>query len=117
LATQRRGACPSEQLDNLAATAAPAASNDVGEGYAVGSHWVDVTADLSYVCVDSTENTAVWALMAAVAITPSVQVWAGITNDTPDRVLDCNVTTLDEVADVLGTLIKDLVATGILAAA
>jgi hypothetical protein len=117
LATQRFGARTSEQLDNLEATAAPAASNDVGEGYAVGSIWIDVTADLSYVCVDSTENTAVWALMAAVAITPSVEDWSAITNDTEDRVLDCNVTTLDELADIVGTLIGDLVATGILAAA
>jgi len=117
MATIRFGAIASGKLHNFEATTAPANTNDVGEGYGVGSLWIDVTADLAYVCVDSTEDTAVWDLMAAVALTPSVEVWTGITNSTEDRTLDCNVTTLDEVADILGTLIADLVATGILAAA
>ena len=117
MATIRFGAIASGKLHNFEATAAPANTNDVGEGYGVGSLWVDVTADLAYVCVDSTEDTAVWSLMAAVALTPSAEDWGHITNSTEDRTLDCNVTTLDEVADILGTLIADLVATGILAAA
>lgn len=37
-----------------------------------------------------------------------------ITNKTSDKVLDCNSTTLDEVADVLGTLIDDLKTYGII---
>jgi hypothetical protein len=37
-----------------------------------------------------------------------------ITNVTTDRALDANATTLDEVADVLGTLIADLKLTGII---
>jgi len=117
MATTRFGARTTGQLDNVGATTAPDASNDVGEGYGVGSIWIDVTGDLAYVCVDSTENTAVWDLMAAGAITPSAEVWAGITNDTEDRVMNADATTIDEVADILGTLIADLVATGILAAA
>jgi hypothetical protein len=45
--------------------------------------------------------------------TPVVQPSAyTITNDTVDRSLDCNSTSLDEVADVLGTLIKDLQSVG-----
>jgi hypothetical protein len=36
------------------------------------------------------------------------------TNVTEDREYDANATTLDEVADVLGTLISDLVAAGVL---
>jgi hypothetical protein len=116
MATIRFGAITSGKLHNFEATAAPTAANDVGEGYAVGSLWVDVTADLAYVCVDSTENTAVWAIMAVPAITPSVEDWGDVTNSTEDRTLDCNATTLDEVADILATLISDLVATGILVA-
>jgi len=116
MATIRFGAIASGKLHNFEATAAPANTNDVGEGYGVGSLWVDATADLGYICVDSTEDAAVWALMSAVALTPSTEDWGDVTNKTADRVLDCNVTTLDEVADVLATLIADLVVTGILVA-
>ena len=42
------------------ATAAPASTDDGTEGYSVGSLWVDVTADKSYICVDSTTSAAVW---------------------------------------------------------
>ena len=116
MATIRFGAIASGKLHNFEATAAPANTNDVGEGYGVGSLWVDVTADLAYVCVDSTEDTAVWDLMAAVALTPSAEDWSDVTNKTEDRTMDCNATTIDEVADVLATLVADLVTTGILVA-
>lgn len=39
-----------------------------------------------------------------------------ITNLTTDRVYDANATTLDEIADVLGTLIEDLKNSGLIAA-
>ena len=45
---------------NLAATVAPGATDDSAAGYAVGSRWVDVTADKEYVCVDATADAAVW---------------------------------------------------------
>jgi hypothetical protein len=45
---------------NLAATGAPAAANDSGAGYAVGSRWIDTTNDKEYVCVDATAAAAVW---------------------------------------------------------
>jgi hypothetical protein len=41
--------------------------------------------------------------------------WA-VTNVTPDKVYDANATTTDELADVLGTLITDLIAKGIISA-
>ena len=116
MATIRFGAIASGKLHNFEATAAPANTDDVGAGYGVGSLWVDATADLAYVCVDSTEDTAVWSLMAAVALTPSAEDWGHITNKIADRAMDCNATTIDEVADVLATLVADLVVTGILVA-
>jgi len=45
---------------NLAATVAPSATDDSAAGYAVGSMWIDTTANSSYVCVDSTATTAIW---------------------------------------------------------
>ena len=50
--------------------------------------------------------------------TPVVQNtgWGSITNVTTDRVYDANATTIDELADVLGTLISTLRTYGILGA-
>jgi hypothetical protein len=116
MTTIRFGARLSTQIDNLEATVAPVATNDTTEGYVVGSRWIDVTAKLSYVCVDATEDAAVWNLMAAVAITPSAEVWTGITNATADRALDCNATTIDELADAFATFVSDVRATGLFTA-
>ncbi|MCP4248072.1 MAG: hypothetical protein GY778_13580 [bacterium] len=45
---------------NYAASAAPGVNDDAAAGYAVGSRWIDTTADLAYVCVDATAGAAVW---------------------------------------------------------
>ena len=42
------------------ATTAPTTTDDSAAGFAVGSVWVDVTADRFYVCVDATASAAVW---------------------------------------------------------
>ena len=47
-------------LNNWTATVAPVVTNDSGSGYAVGSEWVDVTADKSYKLVDASVGAAVW---------------------------------------------------------
>lgn len=44
------------------ATSAPTVNNDTDEGYTVGSRWLDVTNDKSYVCLDNTDGAAVWHL-------------------------------------------------------
>ena len=48
------------QLNNLAASAAPTVNEDSGDGYSVGSRWIDTTADKEYVCLDATVGAAVW---------------------------------------------------------
>ena len=45
---------------NLAAGAAPTATDDSAAGYAVGSLWIDTTNDAAYICVDATAGAAVW---------------------------------------------------------
>ncbi|NQV83928.1 MAG: tail fiber protein [Rhodospirillales bacterium] len=45
---------------NLAAAVAPGVNDDVTPGYAVGSKWVDTTADKVYFCADATDGAAVW---------------------------------------------------------
>jgi len=45
---------------NLGASTAPGATDDSNASYAVGSRWIDTTADKEYVCLDATVSSAVW---------------------------------------------------------
>jgi len=47
-------------LNNWTAIIAPTVTDDSGSGYAVGSEWIDVTADKSYKLVDASVGAAVW---------------------------------------------------------
>jgi hypothetical protein len=47
-------------LNKYDATAAPAVTDDSGDGYSVGSIWIDVTGDDAYICVDASVGAAVW---------------------------------------------------------
>lgn len=51
---------------NFSATTQPTVNDDAGDGYAVGSQWLDTTNDKGYICLDSTVAAAVWK-----AITPT----------------------------------------------
>ena len=46
--------------NNLAGTTAPTVNDDSGDGYSVGSRWLDTTNDKEYVCLDATATAAVW---------------------------------------------------------
>lgn len=82
-----------------------------------------LTANLSLAADDSCllryDNTSSrWRMIgtsaAQAAITPDTG-WA-VSNVTPDKVFDANSTTMNELADVLGTLITTLITQGILSA-
>ena len=47
-------------LNNFAATTDPGTGDDSGDGYAVGSQWVNVSADRAWICTDATTTAAVW---------------------------------------------------------
>lgn len=47
-------------LHNYAATGAPGVGDDIADGYALGSNWIDVSADSHYICLDCTAGAAVW---------------------------------------------------------
>ena len=47
-------------LSNFAATADPIASNDLTEGYSIGSLWLDNTNDRAWIALDVTEDAAIW---------------------------------------------------------
>jgi hypothetical protein len=72
-----------------------------------------IKVDAGLTSVIDFEHTG--TLLGFYGTAPIVQTAAyTITNVTPDRAYDANVTTLDEIADVLGTLIADLTAYGLL---
>lgn len=47
-------------LDKLDATVDPTLTDDANAGYAVGSHWANVTTDELWACVDATAGAAKW---------------------------------------------------------
>lgn len=72
---------------NLAASVAPAATNDTDEDYRPGSLWIDTTADKSYVCVDNTANTAIWKRFdngVIQSVTGTFATYSSTTTSIPD---------------------------------
>jgi hypothetical protein len=68
LTTSTTGILPVSQggfggIHNVSATTAPVATDDTDGGYVVGSHWLDTTNDKAYICLDATDNAAVWVLV------------------------------------------------------
>lgn len=45
---------------NLAATTSPDANDDSGDGYVVGSRWVNTLSGNEYVCLDASAGAAIW---------------------------------------------------------
>lgn len=62
---------------NYNATAAPAATDDSGDGYSIGSLWHDVTNDNVYICIDATASAAIWRPLATVMGTPQATTSGG----------------------------------------
>lgn len=54
---------------NLTATTNPAAGSDNTLGYAVGSVWVNTTANTEYVCTNAATGAAVWTPILAIGTT------------------------------------------------
>lgn len=82
-------------LDKLDATSAPTVNDDSGDGYSVNSHWIDVSNDEVYICVDASVGAAVWkqvgsgsggvsALFKTGAYTASAGEIVGVGSDTAE---------------------------------
>jgi len=70
-------------LNKRDATVAPTANEDSGDGYAIGSRWVDITADKEYVCLDATPTAAVWKETTVASGAPAAHA-ASHTNGSDD---------------------------------
>ncbi len=63
---------PRFRIDNVTATA-PTAGDDTGDGYEVGSTWIDTAGGDIYVCVDASAAAAVWVDISAGAGALSIE--------------------------------------------
>jgi hypothetical protein len=89
-------------LSKFDATSAPTVNDDSSAGYAEGSLWVDVTADLAYQCVDATVGAAVWEGITAGSIDHSALSnlnWAAA-GHTIDADLDMNSNKVVEISQI-----------------
>lgn len=57
--------------------AAPTTTNDVSEGYVVGSTWFDETTSNFYICSDNTLNAAVWVQINSI----ESGIWTPVISD------------------------------------
>jgi len=46
--------------NNLSANVGPSATDDSSKGYSIGSHWVKITSNTSFICVNASVGSAVW---------------------------------------------------------
>ncbi len=72
-----------EVLNKFDATTAPTADDDSGDGYAIGSHWIDITNQIAYICEDATSTAAVWLVAAGVQQTELTDELTTVTFSAP----------------------------------
>jgi len=90
------------QKNNYAASTAPAVGDDDGDGYSIGSIWIDTTGDAGYICVDASTGAAVWLPFDSSSGESWEGTWSAGTYDTgmivvhDDIVYQANTTTSDE---------------------
>ncbi len=53
------------ETNNKTATTAPTATDDINDGFAVGTFWINTAADAQYVLTNSTAGAAVWTQLAS----------------------------------------------------
>ncbi len=65
---------------NLTATTNPTINDDSGDGYSVSSIWVNLTTDVSYICVDSTAGAAVWKAIPKAGVNDDITSLSALTS-------------------------------------
>jgi len=72
-----------KRMNNDGAAVAPTVNDDSGDGYSIGSRWLDTTADKEYVCLDATTTAAVWVETTATGGGGSTIKYGGLKPATP----------------------------------
>jgi hypothetical protein len=110
---QALAALDQDILNNFSALTDPLATDDSGDGYAVGSMWANTSTGSVFVCTDATVNVAVWTEVTDVELASQAEAEAGTNNTktmTPLRVAQAIavfsaglLNKYDGVADPIGT--------------
>jgi len=50
----------SSLMSNLTATTDPTTSDDINQGYNIGSFWINISTPQAFICCDDTATSAVW---------------------------------------------------------
>jgi hypothetical protein len=92
--------------NNFAATAAPAATDDSGDSYSVGSMWLNVTSGLLYMATSVSLNAAVWVNVTDPAAIAAVFGKVRVTS------VDTTADELNDKITVSGNITKSTVNPG-----
>jgi hypothetical protein len=76
-------------LNNLGSGFSPTSTDDSGDGYGVGSIWINTTAHTVYICVDATVNAASWKFLGYIE-----SVGAGLSVSGTALSLDADLVTI-----------------------
>ncbi|WP_299116950.1 hypothetical protein [uncultured Winogradskyella sp.] len=76
---------PKPTKNNDTATTNPTSTNDTSEGYSILSLWVNTTDNTSFICIDNTENQAVWQAIKEEVGLPSVEKYGVSTTNTANE--------------------------------
>lgn len=99
-------------LNNFAATAPPAVTDDDGDGYDFGSMWVDTTDPTqAWICVDPSTGAAVWLPFPSAGGVPYATFTSGGTTSTADG-YDYRAFTADGTLVVATAGLADLLLVG-----
>ena len=81
---------------NRAAAVAPAVTDDVNSGYAIGSRWIDTTNDKEYVCTDATAGAALWKETTVGGLATTGEVFLTAAGGWPSTTSGCAVNVKNE---------------------
>lgn len=73
---------------NLNAIVAPSATDDSNTGYAVGSQWIDIAANIEYTCVNATAGTAIWKENGREGLTGTYNLSGTVAGEVSQMVFD-----------------------------
>lgn len=54
-----------QPLDNWLSGSDPGGSDDDGQGYSLGSHWINVSTKQAFICLDASTGSAIWHPVAS----------------------------------------------------
>lgn len=103
-------------LNNFSATTAPAVTDDSGDGYSIGSVWINTTTDNIYAATDVSVGAAVWKLLNSLTQYTTINIVLDgggsviVTGIKADLVIDfaCTIAGVTMLSDQSGAIQVDI---------